>query len=1198
MEPIAVMKLVWGRDEFSIDCHLTRAAIRDFDLCKQGYEEMTYDSDDISRCSSLLAVAEFPLGEDEDDVTSNSLGSADSMKPCDSDNDGSVEPAMSNTAEDAELMKQLGLPTSFVSSKVESNKAEQEKKEKKKRKTHKKQRKKRKKNNCKEVLFEEEIPVAEPSLLIPEIPPETFSQPASDIDSIWQDYWQKYGEYLVWQGWVTKYPDQLDLQNSTYVVPIIAEVEIETEDMEVIDEKECQNLNHELPSHNNKSQVGNNSCSNSFVNIDLDISEHCCPVEHLNDNHSTSNSVNDNSLTPIKHSNLTLANSNCNHSAKDSSPQSAILNTDSTERSSTKTEQSVDDLHEESKQIEHSLNQSLKPDQTILKTTNLNQEPESSSVQDELQASGSNHSNNRHQDHKNEESLSNSNENRVIPTANGSVTNQSNPQLLWTFRTQGRSFDDAVEQTMKGVSELSPEEMTEAVSETCVELESPDAHNRANETAELVQMMHSYSRLPDNISDVIDLSENKDENTKKEENHGVHVEEEEEENDEKLQTYDEIWRDLWNEHYQECYWFYYNQFQAAYQRHYPYSQIPREISETDDQEMDSLIHKEAPCDSQMQSSGDHCYNVVQPKDNIEVSGKQENHDANSEKTHSAQIDCITKEMTTISVGAADILKGNNSSDNQPQDGSSHKRKGSTAKETPPQKSPANSSGFESKPDSPTVNNLNNTSDGDDDPPEEKPIKISRSHEEEVDAPQGTSDEKLTNEAKESKDWRADCVKQTEKLTQSMEDLGYTIFNEADEQKSAKVARVHLMVHHDSLPKYAKLNAGKKPMHIRFDSDDESEGEFMDTANNSAVKTPTKFVHLKSKTLKKVKNFLDSIEAVTEEPTTKDLFTEEMDSENGNHIMDQNTESFERVCEKDGDVDSSDNKICINDNNDTVLTCDSNSTLKPDDNLEGLTTDIICDSVQDDSVSASGDQVLDSRCWKTKTKKKWNSSRSKTKVAELPAEILKDRTLTKYWAQRFRLFSKFDEGIKIDTEGWFSVSPERIAEHVAERCRCDVIVDGFCGVGGNTIQFAYTCAHVIAIDIDPIKVEYARHNARVYGVEDRIEFIVGDYMNIVPQLKAVDVVFLCPPWGGPDYLKAKIFDLEKMEFKASSIFSVARKITQNIAFCVPRNTSAEQLSSLAAPHGYVEVEQNILNNKLKTVTAYYGELVLDGKKQES
>ena len=64
-------------------------------------------------------------------------------------------------------------------------------------------------------------------------------------------------------------------------------------------------------------------------------------------------------------------------------------------------------------------------------------------------------------------------------------------------------------------------------------------------------------------------------------------------------------------------------------------------------------------------------------------------------------------------------------------------------------------------------------------------------------------------------------------------------------------------------------------------------------------------------------------------------------------------------------------------------------------------------------------------------------------------------LLKYWAQRFDLFSRFDEGCKLDAEGWYSVTPEAIAVHHAERCRCDVIVDAFLGAGGNSIQvYAY------------------------------------------------------------------------------------------------------------------------------------------------
>lgn len=47
-------------------------------------------------------------------------------------------------------------------------------------------------------------------------------------------------------------------------------------------------------------------------------------------------------------------------------------------------------------------------------------------------------------------------------------------------------------------------------------------------------------------------------------------------------------------------------------------------------------------------------------------------------------------------------------------------------------------------------------------------------------------------------------------------------------------------------------------------------------------------------------------------------------------------------------------------------------------------------------------------------------------------------------------------LSLPPEGWFSATPEKIAKHIADRCRCDVIVDAFCGVGSNLIHFAASC----------------------------------------------------------------------------------------------------------------------------------------------
>ena len=90
----------------------------------------------------------------------------------------------------------------------------------------------------------------------------------------------------------------------------------------------------------------------------------------------------------------------------------------------------------------------------------------------------------------------------------------------------------------------------------------------------------------------------------------------------------------------------------------------------------------------------------------------------------------------------------------------------------------------------------------------------------------------------------------------------------------------------------------------------------------------------------------------------------------------------------------------------------------------------------------------------------------------------------------------------------------------------------------------------------------------------------------------DVVFLSPPWGGPEYLDKEVFDLKECGgcVDGYEVFRVARTVTNNIAYFVPRNTNVDQLSSLAGRGELMEVEQNILTRKFKTLTAYYGELV--------
>ncbi|PSN39430.1 hypothetical protein C0J52_12359 [Blattella germanica] len=144
---------------------------------------------------------------------------------------------------------------------------------------------------------------------------------------------------------------------------------------------------------------------------------------------------------------------------------------------------------------------------------------------------------------------------------------------------------------------------------------------------------------------------------------------------------------------------------------------------------------------------------------------------------------------------------------------------------------------------------------------------------------------------------------------------------------------------------------------------------------------------------------------------------------------------------------------------------------------------------------------------------------------------------------------------------------------------------------DTFSRTSTQRKMIAIDIDPNKIALAHHNAEVYGVADRIEFVVGDFLTLAPTLQA-DVVFLSPPWGGPQYKNVEAYDIETImqPVGGTSIYKASLNITENIAYYVPRNINTDQLVMLAGPGGQVEIEQNFLDRRLIAVTAYYGELI--------
>ena len=103
------------------------------------------------------------------------------------------------------------------------------------------------------------------------------------------------------------------------------------------------------------------------------------------------------------------------------------------------------------------------------------------------------------------------------------------------------------------------------------------------------------------------------------------------------------------------------------------------------------------------------------------------------------------------------------------------------------------------------------------------------------------------------------------------------------------------------------------------------------------------------------------------------------------------------------------------------------------------------------------------------------------------------------------------GGRAEGEGRFSLTPASIAHHIGLVARGRSVVDACCGSGGNAIGFARAGCVVTAIERDRERLAEARHNARLYGVSERMTFVLGDALDEVPK-RAADLLFVDPPWG--------------------------------------------------------------------------------------
>jgi 16S rRNA G966 N2-methylase RsmD len=112
------------------------------------------------------------------------------------------------------------------------------------------------------------------------------------------------------------------------------------------------------------------------------------------------------------------------------------------------------------------------------------------------------------------------------------------------------------------------------------------------------------------------------------------------------------------------------------------------------------------------------------------------------------------------------------------------------------------------------------------------------------------------------------------------------------------------------------------------------------------------------------------------------------------------------------------------------------------------------------------------------------------------------------------------GLKYDEEGLYSITHPKEADIISETIieiinKSDLnIMDITAGCGGNMISFMKYFKFVYGIEIDKKRYNLLKDNLNKYNSNYKI--ICNDAKNINYNKIDIDVYFIDPPWGGPDY----------------------------------------------------------------------------------
>ncbi len=166
------------------------------------------------------------------------------------------------------------------------------------------------------------------------------------------------------------------------------------------------------------------------------------------------------------------------------------------------------------------------------------------------------------------------------------------------------------------------------------------------------------------------------------------------------------------------------------------------------------------------------------------------------------------------------------------------------------------------------------------------------------------------------------------------------------------------------------------------------------------------------------------------------------------------------------------------------------------------------------------------------------------------------------------------GLKVDEEGLYSITHPKDANIISEIIinimgKSDLnIIDMTAGCGGNMISFIKYFKNVIGIEFDKVRYKILKDNLEKYSKKN-YQLLCGDATKFPFNNYDVDVYFIDPPWGGPEYKNNPNIQLYLSDIKIEDFVSMLPK-NKLIVLKLPFNYNIDNLKN------------NFKNNIIKSV----------------